>query len=98
VYMLIGYWPGETAEDWDYRRQKLRDFGAIPYPMAYVRNKETITFVDWTVRALDKLIAWEDVVAVDYNMGRCIDKWHATIGNEKRRNEKRIVRRGLLDT
>jgi hypothetical protein len=28
VYMLIGFWPGETDKDWEYRRQKLRDFGA----------------------------------------------------------------------
>lgn len=28
VFMLIGYWPGETAEDRDYRRRRLREFGA----------------------------------------------------------------------
>ena len=37
VYMLVGYWPGETAEQRDYRRRRLREFGARPYPMPYER-------------------------------------------------------------
>ena len=26
VYLLCGYWPGETHEDRDYRRRRLRDY------------------------------------------------------------------------
>ncbi len=28
VYILIGYWPGETEADWLYRQARLRAFGA----------------------------------------------------------------------
>ena len=38
VYMLCGYWPDETHADREHRRKKLRDFGARPYPMPYVRT------------------------------------------------------------
>ena len=62
VYMLIGYWPDETAEDRDYRRKRLREFGARPYPMPYVRNKELVGFQRWVVGAYDKRIPWDDFV------------------------------------
>ena len=39
VYMLINYWPGETDDDWEYRRAKLRDFVAPPYPMRFARTQ-----------------------------------------------------------
>jgi hypothetical protein len=60
VYMLIGYWPGESAVDRDYRRAKLRDFGARPYPMPYVRTPELVGFQRWVVGAYDKRIPWSD--------------------------------------
>lgn len=60
VYMLIGYWPGETHEDRDYRRQRLRDFGALPYPMPFVRTPETISFQRWVIGGYDKQIPWEE--------------------------------------
>jgi hypothetical protein len=66
VYTLIGFWPGETAEQWNYRREKLRDFGARPYPMPYVRNKETMGFQRWVVGAYDKRIPWDAWEAADY--------------------------------
>src|ERR1700740_2648466 len=47
VYMLIGYWPGETHGDRDYRRQRLREFGARPYPMPYVRTAELVGYQRW---------------------------------------------------
>ena len=59
VYMLIGYWPGETAKDWDYRRARLREFGARPYPMPYVRTPETVGFQRWVVGAYDKRVCWD---------------------------------------
>jgi hypothetical protein len=60
VYMLIGYWPGETSEDRDYRRQRLRDFGARPYPMPFIRTKELVGFQRWVIGAYDKRIAWKE--------------------------------------
>jgi hypothetical protein len=66
VYMLVGYWPGETAVDREYRRAKLREFGARPYPMPYVRNMELRGFQRWIVGAYDKRIPWGDWVAAKY--------------------------------
>lgn len=59
VYMLVGYWPGETEADRLYRQQRLRDFGARPYPMPYVRTRELIGFQRWVVGAYDKRISWD---------------------------------------
>lgn len=54
VYMLVGYWPGETAADREYRRMRLREFGCRPYPMPYVRNSELIGFQRWVIGSYDK--------------------------------------------
>ena len=54
VFILIGYWPGETHEDRDYRRMRLRQFGARPYPMPFVRTPELVGFQRWCVGAYDK--------------------------------------------
>lgn len=66
VYMLIGFWPGETAEDRDYRRARLRQFGARPYPMPYVKTPELVGFQRWCVPAYDKRISWADWKAANY--------------------------------
>jgi len=66
VYMLVGYWPGETAASRDYRRRRLREFGARPYPMPYVRTRELIGFQRWIVGAYDKRISWESWEANNY--------------------------------
>jgi hypothetical protein len=66
VYMLIGYWPGETAEDRNDRRQKLRDFGALPYPMPFIRTRELVGFQRWVIGAYDKRVKWEDFEAAKY--------------------------------
>jgi hypothetical protein len=66
VYMLIGYWPKETERDWLHRRNQLRAFGARPYPMPFVRTKETIGFQRWVVGAYDKRIPWGDWKAANY--------------------------------
>ncbi len=58
VYMLIGYWPGETTADRDYRRAQLRAFGARPYPMPFVRTPELIGFQRWVIGAYDKGVSW----------------------------------------
>jgi hypothetical protein len=58
VYMLVGYWAGETHEDRDYRRAKLRAWGARPYPMPFVRTPELVGFQRWVLGAYDKSIGW----------------------------------------
>lgn len=59
VYMLIGFWPGETHQDRDYRRRQLREFGCLPYPMPYVRTPELVGFQRWVVRRADLCMSWE---------------------------------------
>lgn len=66
VYMLIGYWPNESHEDRDYRRHRLREFGAIPYPMPYVRTPELLGFQRWVIGAYDKSIPWDEWRAARY--------------------------------
>ena len=60
VYMLIGYWPGETADDREYRRAQLRSFGCRPYPMPYRRDRELVGFQRWVIGAYDKTIPWSE--------------------------------------
>lgn len=58
VYTLIGFWPQETDADWDYRRARLRDFGARPYPMPFVRNALSVGFQRFVIGAYDKRFTW----------------------------------------
>jgi hypothetical protein len=64
VYMLIGHAPGETHADRDYRRRKLREYGARPYPMPYVRTgelgDELRAFQAWCVQRKDEYVPWEE--------------------------------------
>jgi hypothetical protein len=66
VYMLCGYWPGETHEDRDYRRAQLRAFGCLPYPMIYARTSELIGFQRWVLRGYDKVVPWAEWVHSRY--------------------------------
>jgi hypothetical protein len=76
VYMLIGYWPGETAEDREYRRAKLRAFGARPFPMAYITENtppevalELRGFQRWVIRRADvgkNRCSWKDFKSVGF--------------------------------
>ena len=59
VYMLIGYWPGETNEDRIYRQKKLRDYGCRPYPMPFVRTPELVGFQRWCISSCDKRVPWD---------------------------------------
>jgi hypothetical protein len=70
VYMLIGYAPGETHEDRDYRRRRLREFGALPYPMPYRRTAELVGFQRWVVGAYDKRVPWAQWQAAGYEPRR----------------------------
>jgi hypothetical protein len=65
VYMLVGYWAGETHEDRDNRRRKLREFGARPYPMPYTRTTELVAFQRWVIGSYDK-----SILHVDGRQGR----------------------------
>lgn len=66
VYMLIGYWPGETLADIEYRRASLRKFGAMPYPMPFVRTRELVGFQRWVIGAYDKRVPWSFWEKADY--------------------------------
>ena len=70
VYMLIGYWPGETHQQREERRQQLREFGARPYPMPYSRTPELIGYQRWVVRRADLKCTWEDFRAARYRPER----------------------------
>lgn len=70
VYMLIGYWPGETHEDRDHRRRRLREFGALPYPMPYVRTPELVGFQRWVIGAYDKRVPWAEWERASYQPRR----------------------------
>lgn len=74
VYMLVGYAPGETHEQRDHRRRRLREFGARPYPMPFVRTPELIGFQRWVVGAYDKAIPWERWQAAGYSPRRLGDR------------------------
>ena len=66
VYILLGYWPNETHEDRDYRRKQLREFGAMPYPMPFVRSKELVGFQRWVIGAYDKRVPWDQWKQANY--------------------------------
>lgn len=76
VYMLIGYWPGETSEDREYRRARLRDFGARPFPMAYIGPNTTPElalelhgFQRWVIRRADvgkNRCSWQEFKSARY--------------------------------
>jgi hypothetical protein len=76
VYMLLGYWPWSDLADWEERRRKLRDFGALPYPMPFVRTTESVGFQRWVVVGYDKRISWGDWVKGGYRAE------HLGIGSE----------------
>lgn len=70
VYMLIGYWPGETEAEREHRRRRLREFGARPYPMPFVRSHELVGFQRWVIGAYDKRIPWAEWKAAGFRPER----------------------------
>ena len=76
VYTLIGYAAGETHEERDYRRRRLREFGCRPYPMPYRRDPELVGFQRWVVGAYDKRIPWE--------------RWRAARWSPRRLGDRRV--------
>jgi len=67
VYILIGFWPGETHADRDHRRAQLRAFGALPYPMPYRRTPELVGFQRWVIGAYDKRIPWSEFAGARFS-------------------------------
>ncbi len=71
VYVLIG-WGADTEAKRLYRRDRLREFGARPYPMPYDRTRpELMGFQRWVVRRLDMMVSWEDFKAANYRPEKC---------------------------
>jgi hypothetical protein len=73
VYLLCGF--GESADDREYRRKKLRDFGARPYPMVFDRQfnpkrHELNGFARWVIGAYDKRVPWDKWEAAGYEPRR----------------------------
>jgi len=66
VYMLIGYENSQLESDWEYRREKIRGVGAVPYPMPYDRNKSTVGFQRFVCGAYDKRFSWQDFKSADF--------------------------------
>lgn len=61
VYMLCGYWPGETMDDVMYRFEKMKAMGLMPYPMVYDNsNKLLKKFQRWVIRRLHEFIPWPE--------------------------------------
>lgn len=72
VYILCGYWPGETQMDREHRRARLREFGARPYPMPFVRTPEILGFARWVIGAYDKRFSWSEWEAAGYRPERLV--------------------------
>lgn len=67
VYMLIGFEDDTSVDGWEYRRAKLREFGARPYPMPFDRTAEAVGFARWVTGAYDKRgVSWPAWVLADY--------------------------------
>lgn len=82
VYMLVGYAAGETHEERDHRRRRLREYGCRPYPMPFVRTPELLGFQRWVVDAYDKGIPWERWKAAHYNPRRLGDRYSLPLFGE----------------
>jgi hypothetical protein len=62
VYMLCGYWEGETFDDIYYRFERMKDMGIMPYPMIHAdakNYKELKKFQRWVVRRYYQFTPWE---------------------------------------
>lgn len=84
VYMLIGY--DDTHADREYRRAKLREFGARPYPMVFNRDDDFLRcFKGWVIGAFDK---------IDKRTGKPFvswERWLAAKGNPRNLGSRRVT-------
>jgi hypothetical protein len=77
IYVLVAYdhatktpRPTITADD-VYRVEQLREWGADPYPMPFVRNRETIGFQRWVLRRAQKAgVSWEQFKRLGFDTRR----------------------------
>jgi hypothetical protein len=61
VYMLCGYWPGETMDDVMYRFEKMKAIGLLPYPMVYDNKNTTLKkFQRWVIRRFHEFIPFDE--------------------------------------
>jgi hypothetical protein len=61
VYMLCGYWPGESMDDVMYRFEKMKALGLMPYPMVYDNTNKTLKkFQRWVIRRFHEFIPWSE--------------------------------------
>jgi len=61
VYMLVGFWQGESIDDVLERFYKITELGAFAYPMVFdEKNKQLKKFQRWAVRRYFTFIKWED--------------------------------------
>lgn len=70
VYVLVGYWDGETINHCLDRIGKLRSAGVRPYPMPFKRTKELVGLQRWVVGAYDKRFSWGDWERAGYRPER----------------------------
>lgn len=66
VYVLVGYWPGETTDERVYRIEKLLEFGARPYPMPFIRTSDLVGMQRWAMGAYAKRIPWKEWAEANY--------------------------------
>lgn len=75
VYMLCGYWPGETMDDVMYRFEKMKAMGLMPYPMVYDNANKTLKkFQRWVIRRLHEFVPWSEY------MNKSSDNQEASLG------------------
>jgi hypothetical protein len=72
---VLRYAAGETHANRDHRRRRLREFGARPYPMPFVRTPELLGFQRWVVDAYDKGISWERWSAARFDPRKLGDRF-----------------------
>lgn len=81
VYMLIGFWAGETHADREHRRRRLREWGARPYPMPYrspefpLSTLELNGYARWVIRRADVMgVTWEEFERAKYRPEKLGDR------------------------
>ena len=72
VYMLVGYWPGETVADLNRRKDLIRSFGAMPYPMPYERTPPLVGYQRWVIGGYDRRIPWAEWERAGYRPERLL--------------------------
>lgn len=72
----------ESHEARDYRRQRLREFGARPYPMPFMRTRELVGFQRWCIGGYDKWIPWDRWLEANYDPRKAAKAW----AHERRMN------------